>query len=384
MSRYAMRTRSIWSDDEKTWGESASSGIEKGMATYLNMKDRAAATADRDREWENEMRRAGGEVDPAPQAQTGWRDRIGQVLGRRSPSHSAPTRIPQMNLPMEDHTTTEQHGVAGHLMPRDDRPMQKLPPGVTPWNPNTPRNRDGNWLTRQTEPVQGGQVPEDYITQRGPSGQTARIPRTRKPAEVTPAELRAAIQKARAGDPTDLYALRPDLIDNDQGLFPAKQTGDTFDEFKQKDDYRTNNDIRAAGARSGMETGQIKLRDQLERNRPGGGANGGYDSKETSRGNAMVAAGNKLMDEAKDNYGNMKDQDKYDRGMRLLDQGTALLGEAPPPPKKYGLLANKNTAAARAKVLAAEARSRYPNATAQQIKNAVKNAMRDEGYPDSY
>lgn len=366
-TRYSTRLRPRYADDEPTWGESASRGLEQGIATILK-------TREANREWENEMARAGGTVERGPSI----RERIGNV-GR---------------------------GISSIFMPRKNEPapnpMTTTPP-IVPWNPRgggpvLPDDAPDNRPVPDEIPTKGvGAMLRDggFITQRGPSGQTARIPIPRQKIADDPDALRAAIAKARAGDPTDLYALRPDLIDNDPKLFPPKPTGESVDTFREKDDIRTANDLKVTREREGasrknatdLENLRTKndayLIGERARNRVDDGTGPSY-SQETARANAQVSAGQKIMESAVDRTGEVINQAEYDRGKRIMDEGLRMLGVESGPDagmQARRMNASPQTIKMRRDKLMLDARKRYPGKSEEWYRSTVTRTMQTEGWP---
>ena len=393
-NRFTLNLRPRWGEDEPTSGELINQGIGGAISSYLGIKQA-------NNDWADKISQAGGTVDPQPT----WRDRLNQIrhpFGGGQP----PITADQVQQGMVDRQVRPaMQGAGGPLVEDTTRTGIRLPRGVTPiTDQGASMGPNGQWTIGGRSPVGASpargisgalrplydtnshnypnQTQETY-TIHGPNGQVAHVP------FITPREIAAAEAAQRAKRSEFEYETKyktDEEIRKERETAPYKNSGLTFEQrqelAKEDDDRYLQNRLRIESATHGNTLEEIDRRGRYSRSAQGG-EDGGIDSKETSRGNALVSAGQRLMADAQDRLtGDIIDKAAYDRGKRLMDQGTRMLGEQPPD-KGYALAPKQQTPeAARAQALeiAQDARAKFPNASQQAINNYVRNVMRRAGW----
>jgi hypothetical protein len=382
-NRYSLRLRDKYAPGEQTGAELINEGIGDAINSYLKIKGA-------NNEFSDEISKAGGTIDPQPT----WRDRLNQV---RHPfgGGQQPMSADQVQQGMVDRQVRPIQS-PNSIVPQ--QPGVVLPRGVTPiTDAGTTRTGGGQFvlggarspqrgiagaigtLTDSNPNNQPNQMPETY-TQHGPTGQVAHIP------FVNPREVAAGEAAQRAKRAEFEYETTYKTDEDIRKAREAPSSGLTFEQrqqlAKEDDDRYLSTRMRLEGAQHGNTLSEIDRRGRYS-NQGGGGDEGGIDSKETSRGNALVSAGQRLMTEATDNLtGDIKDKVSYDRGRRLMDQGTHMLGEQPEQ-KSYARapqIQTREGAMAAAAEIRDEAVQRFPNASKQAISNYVRNVMTKAGW----
>jgi hypothetical protein len=409
-NRFSLRTRPIFDDNEGTFGGGLQKGVGSAIEGYLKLKELQAQE-------QNQVGAAGGTMEPSPSASDRWNSRPTWLGGRGD-------------------TVMQAQPMGGENV--------KLPPNVTPYNPD-PRaayGRGGGSFVQQQPPhaptgamddrgetfggsPQPGAVgPMPNVAPRQPqgvapalnqmadngmyeynlpSGRKAMMPRPTQPP--TRAQMKAAVDKARAGDPSDLYALDPSLISHDETMFPkrpeefevinkeykrlvasgvppaqaSRQAGQAYGKSEPMD--ATEWDRRNAVTSNELDR-RVGMREEAISGREAKRQSGDLTAAQsTARGKALQESGQKIMD------GATEGEPEYEQGRAMRDQGLKLLGAAPPDPSapSAGMRLRRTNASigtvrARRDNLAAELRKRYPKASEQAIRQGVAQAMSDEGW----
>ncbi len=300
--------------------------------------------------------------------------------------------------------------------------------------------------SQQPQQQQPQQQQDDTYEVRGPNGERARIPRTdpatrskRAYDDAERSSLASDIEAARNGDQSALarvQARNPSLL-TDVEPFSARGSGNgmTFEQRDQLEeakhqqrlreidergkysnygvdvrsgdsrygadtrsgDSRYGADTRSGDSRYGADTRAGSSQYSADHRTGGGGAGaGGKGQTQAQRISALRAQLTVADRLAPADPQQRRRLERTPDGQRRVREGdrlrervngqleAAINGEEyVEQTQQVGIGANRNTAVARAKFLAGEARKKWPNASPEQIRRAVKSGMAAEGFTGS-
>lgn len=409
MGRFSLNTRPIFDPNEPTYGESLSRGIG-AAAEYIATRDVE------DRNFRNKVSEAGGEVTPGPSISDRWNSRPTWLGGQGS--SFVPQQAPQVP-PNSVEGAGGYTGVAPH-------PLQ-LPRGVTPFNGAASAAPQA-----QQQPQQPGIASSirDTYDIEGPHGMRATLPvpgvRERGIADQIRQLDEADYAAAAGGDANAkarIMARHPDLMKND-AMFNPKTP-------QQTPEYKAKQDRFKELVDSGMTPEDANKRLRLEF----GDTNGtsGLDANDwENRENIRFGHQMSLLTAREDAIagrasgkdqapGKISTQERADL-MATISAARALiptnafdLAQAERDPQRKAEIANARRVIAEAsgrlnenagvgqnvddgmaarrmnadpktiqmrmQKLTMEAKRQFPNATPEQVKRAVRNALKAEGWP---